>query len=382
MLRGARLDESFVRAHGVLDDFRLGPNVFGNLEIVLPDGICASVPYQESFVAESPYKIRDVKKRLFLTSPEGGVPVKWVPQPDYYGQPVNANVRLGEVACAHGGYVSIALGGHRYLKPTLFGTDGKPFRPELVISVDETVAVLERIRKERALDVVSLSCWDPREDGGISQVEPYVRAIKKFFNVLVFVEVHLPQNASVIDETYAMGADSVCYHIGNLCSHGGATAAPERPKEKDAEMRLLRHAVSVFPAGSILAHVTIGENSVAESREDIDSLCGEGVLPILTFENLEIAHRRGLTAAEVAPLFGEIYDKANKNRIKMNWFSRLSPFVTPMEGRFFTGDIPRLKLAIMNFYQSRILGGSVSAGLSNLRRKLRVRSDSGDDSGH
>lgn len=377
MLRGARLDESFVRRHGVLADFLLGPNTFGNLEIELPDGICVSVPYQEDFVRESPYKIRDVKRRLFLTSPEHSVPVKWIAQPDYYDQCVNANARIGEIACVHGNYVSLALGGHRYLQPTLVAADGGSSRPELVISVDETVAVLERIRKHRPIDVVSLSCWEPDRDGGIRQVEAYVRAIKKFFSVLVFVEVHLPAQSSAIDETYAMGADSVCYHIGNLCSHGGDRASAER--EKDAEMRLLRHAVSVFPAGTILAHVTIGENSVAESREDIDALCEAGVLPILTVENLDVAHRKGISATEIAPLFGEIYDRAKKNGIKMNWFSRLSPFVTPMEGRFFTGDIPRFKLALMNFYQSRILGGSISAGLSNLRRKLRVKSVSNDD---
>lgn len=377
MLRGARLDESFVRRHGVLADFRLGPNTFGNLEIILPDGICVSVPYQEEFVRESPYKIRDVKRRLFLTTPEGGLPVKWISQPDYYGQPVNAKARIGEVACVHGNYVALSLGGHRYLEPTLTAADGTSSRPELVISVDEAVAVLERIRKDRPIDVVSLSCWEPGSDGGIKQVEAYVRAIKKFFNVLVFVEVHLPDRSATIDETYAMGADSVCYHIGNLCSHGGDRASAER--EKKAEMRLLRHAVSVFPAGTILAHVTIGENSVEESREDIDALCGAGVLPILTVESLEVAHCKGLSAAEIAPLFGEIYDRAKQNGIKMNWFSKLSPFVTPMEGRFFTGDIPRLKLALMNFYQSRILGGSISSGLSNLRRKLRVKTVSNDE---
>ena len=67
------------------------------------------------------------------------------------------------------------------------------------------------------------------------------------------------------------------------------------------------------------------------------------------------------------------YEKAKKYQIKMNWFSKLSPFMSPFEGRFFAGDIPRFKLALMNFYQSRILGGSISVGLSNLRRKLRVQ---------
>lgn len=371
MMRGVRLDDSFAQKYRVLGDFRLGPKNFGNLELILPEGLGVSVPYQEDFIQSSPYKLRSVNKKVFLTGRGGSLPVKWVPQPDYYGQVVNAKVKLGEVACVHGGYVSLALGGHRYLKPTLVGEKGETHRPELVLSVDETVAVIERIRKERAIDVISLSCWQPGEDGGVSQVEPYVRAIKKYFKVLVFVEIHLPRHAGTIDETYAMGADSVCYHIGNLCSHGdGAGTAPS---EKDFEVRLLRHAVDVYPQGTILAHITLGRGSIAESEADIAELSALKVLPILTLESLAIAHERGLTAVELAPLFGFLYNAAKKHGIKMNWFARLSPFLTPIEGRFFAGDMPRFKLALLNFYQSRVLGGSVSAALSNLRRKLRVK---------
>lgn len=377
MLKGVRLDESLGETYKVLKDFKLGPRHKGNLELLLPDGVGVSAPYQEDFVKDSPYKLRNVKKRLFLTGPQGSLAVQWVPQPHYYDQLVNDRVRLGEVACVHGSYVALSLGGHRYLKPTLIGDCDESFRPELVLSVDETVAVLERIRKERTIDVVSLSCWNPGEDGGIAQVEPYVRAIKQYFNVLVFVEVHLPARASLIDVTYAMGADSVCYHIGNLCSHG--TDAHASPHDKDAEIRLLKHAVAIFPQGTILAHITVGRESLDSTHDDIESLCAIQVLPILTLESLEIARARGLTAAELAPLFGFLYNAAKKNRIKMNWFSRLSPFLTPIECRFFAGDMPRLKLALMNFYQSRILGNSVSVSLSNWRRKLRVRENSSDD---
>lgn len=371
MLRGVRLDASFAEKHRVLGEFYLGPKAFGNLELILSEGVGVSVPYQEDFICHSPYKLRGVNKKIFLTGEMGTLPVKWVPQPDYYDQQVNAKVKLGEVACVHGSYVSLAIGGHRYLKPTLVGERGETHRPDLVLSVDETVAVIERIRKERVIDVISLSCWSPGDDGGVSQVEPYVRAIKKYFNVLVFVEIHLPHHTRTIDETYAMGADSVCYHIGNLCSHGVSQCPVVT--EKDFEMRMLKHAVEVYPQGTILAHITLGRNSIAESREDIAKLCALKVLPILTLESLEIAHERGFTVTELAPLFGFLYDEAKKNGIKMNWFSRLSPFLTPIEGRFFAGDMPRFKLALLNFYQSRILGGSVSAGLSNLRRKLRVK---------
>lgn len=384
MLKGVRLNETFRQEQGVLVDYLLGPNVFGNGDLILPGGVYVSVPYQEPFVSESPYGIQYIKNKICLTTSEGYLPIRWIPQLRCYDEPVRARVKLSQVACVHGDYVSLAIGGHRYLQPTLLDEDASSYRPELVVSVDETLNLIDLIRKERPIGVISLSAWDPQtEDGGIFQIEPYIRAIKRNYNVLLFVEVQLPKKTNVIDATYAMGADSVCYHIGNLCSHGKSQADPQL--DKNFVVRMLEHAVSDYPQGSILAHVTIGpigERSNEHSKNDIAALCRLKVLPILTIENLHEAHEMCVTAAQLAELHAFTYRRARENKIKMNWFFKLSPFVAPMEGRFFVGDIPRFKLALMNFYQSRILGSSVSAGLSNLRRKLRVKEVSGGTSEH
>jgi len=372
MLQGIRLDEGILHKNEVLTDYRLGPQHDGNLDLILPGEIYISAPYQQEFVQKSPYKLRHIKKRYYLSSHNGSMPIKLIQQPSYYNEPVNDRVRFREVVSVHGSYVSLAIGGHRYLQTTLVDETGSGDRPDMVISVDETLAILEKIKQERNIDVVSLSSWDPSEkDGGIFQIEPYIRAIKKNFNVLLLAEVHLPESKDIIDVTYAMGADSVCYHIGNLCSHGHTIKETER--ERDFEIRLLRHAVSDFPPGSILAHITIGTNSFEESTVDIESLCRIKVLPILTLESLEVAHQLKFTAEQLAKLYAFVYDQANENGIKMNWFSRLAPFMSPIEGYFFVGRVPRLKLAFMNFYHSRILGGNITANLSNLRRKLRVK---------
>ncbi len=372
MLKGMRVDESLYQKHNLLANYRLGPKCFGNLDIILPGETYVSVPYQEDFAKESPYKLRYLHGKFFLTGPDESIRVQWVTQPNYYSQRINEQASIGDVVSVHGGYVSLAIGGHRYLQQTLFASDGSSTRPELVISVDETIAVLERVRKDRPIDVVSLSCWAPSEsDGGISQIEPYIRAIKNSFNVLVFIEVHLPKSTALINSTYAIGADSVCYHIGNLCSHG--VGAGSKPSHQETDVALLKHAVEVFPPGSILAHITVGENPFTDTMEDIARLTQIKVLPILTVETLEMAQKLGFDAQMLAPLFASLYDSAKRHRVKMNWFSRLAPFVAPIEGRYFVGDIPRFKLALMNFYQSRFMGGSISASLSNMRRKLRVR---------
>ncbi|MBI4412559.1 MAG: hypothetical protein HY541_08760 [Deltaproteobacteria bacterium] len=376
MLNGVRVDPSLFQKSLILKEYRLSPSLCGNLDLILPEETHVSVPYQEEFTIHSPYKLRGLHGKYTLSGREHSAVVKIVPHPSFYDERVNSAVRIGDVAQCHGGYVSLALGGHRYLQSHLNGSSGAlstaPATGRLVLSVDEVIGLLDRIRKETAIDVITLSAWSAKgEDGGILQIEPYIRAIKASFNVLLLVEVHLPNVRSMIDQTYAMGADSVCYHLGNLCSHGDQPPAPGRSTEQ--ELHLLRHAVSIFPPGSILSHITMGSRPFAEVIEDIGLLTGIKVLPILTVEGLEVVRQKGLTTAQLAPLFGYVYNAAKRAKITMNWFSRLAPFVAPIEGRFFSGDSPKLKLALLNFYQSRFLGGSISAGLSNLRRKLRVR---------
>ncbi len=370
MIRGARVDDSVIKSGLVLPDYSLSPQVLGNLDLVLPQETYVSVPYQEENVQGSPYKIRHLKGKYYLSTPSDPLEVRIISHPSFYSDPVKEGVTIGDVAQCHGNYVSLALGGHRYLQP---GLTSKAFDPKLVLSVDEVVGVLDRIRSAQRLDVVTFSAWQvDGEDGGISQIEPYIRAIKKAFNVLLFVEVHLPQTHAWIDATYAMGADSVCYHLGNLCSHG--PKAPENShRDMQVELGLLQHAVSIYPPGSVLSHITMGDRPLGDVTEDIDSLCAIRVLPILTFLSRESVISQNLTTDQLAPLFGYVYESAKKNRITMNWFSKLAPFIAPMEGRFFSGDSPRLKLALMHFYQSRLFGGSISVGLSNLRRKLRVK---------
>lgn len=118
----------------------------------------------------------------------------------------------------------------------------------------------------------------------------------------------------------------------------------------------------------------MGSHAFDEVIDDIDKLTKIKVLPILTLESQEVVKKMGLTTEQLAPMFGYVYNATKRNKIKMNWFSKMAPFIAPIEGHFFSGDSPKLKLALLNFLSiETFFGGSISAGLSNLRRRLRVR---------
>lgn len=372
MLRGIRPDPSFFKEGLLLKSYKLSDHLYGNLNLILPESTYVSVPYQEADTKNSPYQLRFLKGKTYLSSKNQSIEVKLLPHPSFYKDEVAPTVPYSHLLTCHGSFVSLNLGGHRYLQSHLLNSEEQSYRKELIPSPDDLVGILEEVQKEQPIDVIALSSWNIQdEDGGIAQIENYIRRIKSSFNVLVFVEVHLPQNLEWVNKTYAMGADSVCYHIGNLCSHGNSQ--DEKPRDTSLEIKFLKHAVQSFPRGTILSHITMGDRPFEDVIEDIDSLSQIKVLPILTWIDRQNALENKFKAEDLAALYAHVYEQAKKKKITMNWFAKIAPFMAPIEGRFFSGDSPKLKLALMNLYQSRFMGGSISAGLSNLRRRLRVK---------
>lgn len=370
MLRGVRVDPSLTKRGKVLPEYYLSDGIYGNLDLVLPHDIYVSVPYQEGNISDSPYKLRFFRNKFYLTFGKYSVKVKVLPKPNYFKKKLNDKLEYGNILSAHGSFVSLSLGGHRYLQPHLFGKAAS-----YVPTVDEVIDVLDFANSESKIDVLAMSTWDTSgDDGGINSIEPYIRAIKSTFNLLLFIEIHLPKHRKFMDKTYAVGADSVCYHLGDLCSHGSDERVDSsHVMSMEEEIDLLKYAVSIYPQGTILSHITMGNRPLDDVKQDISRLTEIGVLPILTGESREVLLNAGYNIEEYAGMFKFVYEEAKKRKIKMNWFSKMSPFMTPIEGYLFTPDKPYFKLALMNFYQSRLFGGNISARLSDLRRNLRVR---------
>lgn len=316
MLKGVRVDPAFYQKKLVASSYKLAENIYAGLDLKLQQHVPVVVPYQEDFVAQSPYQLRLIRGRTVLTQGKYSIPVDVLPPPSFLDQEVGKDLKLIDIAECHGGYVGLAMAGHRYLKPIL---------PEIVRvpTVDEVLWSLDAIRKGSDLRVVGLSSWeDTPDDGGALQVEAYVRAIKSWFNVQILTELHLPPKVNVIDRTFASGVNSVCYHFSNLKS--------------DATYKLLAHAVSVFQPGGVSAHVSIGEATPHELISAIDRLTAIGVVPLLTFSR-EAVIKEGLGVPALAGIYAHVYDAVKRNRLPLQWFKNLGPFFAPVEGQYLTG---------------------------------------------
>lgn len=378
MIKGVQVDPVFYEKGLVQANYFIGEGTFGNLNFILPYKTYVSCPYQEAFCQDSDYKLTLKGNQAYLVWGKNQTVITLLKTANFDCEKKVGAFKIGDLAISYGSYISLKLGGHRYMASHLESTDSnqKNSQSKSTNPIPDVKTIIEALRtigKTQKIDVVSLSCWDgTQEDGGISQIAEYIKAIKKYFHVLLLIEVHLPKNKNCIDYTYALGADSVCYHLGDLCVHGNFDQRPDK-RDPHEELSFLDYAVKTYPKGSVLSHITINEREFTDVVEDIGRLSKTKVLPVLTFENLAKIQSLGYQTEQLAPLFGYVYHAAKQNKIPISWLTQLAPFLTPFEGHFFAGEIPRFKLALIRFYRSRLFGGSISANLSNLRRKIRVR---------
>ena len=128
-------------------------------------------------------------------------------------------------------------------------------------SVDEILEVVEAVKKEKVAEIIYLSLgFTSEDDGGIEFLAPYIKAIKKHFRILVAVEALPPKRNSWIDDTYAMGADSVLYNLEIFDKGLFEIICPGRSEliGRKRYLDALKYAASIFPNGTVASHLIVG----------------------------------------------------------------------------------------------------------------------------
>ncbi len=380
MLRGLRVEE------GTLDS---APPAGTGIDIVLPGDTLANVPCMEEFTERSPYILKKKGKGLVITDGRGEVPVRLVPPPDFYNKKTSTGVPFSNIALVRGSYTVITPSPRcdffnkgvecRYCAGN-FDVKGED---DTVYTVDEVLETVEVVLKEKASNIIYISLgFSPGEDGGIGFLEPYIRAIKRHFNCLVAVEALPPKENRWIDETYALGADSVLYNVEIFDKELFELICPGRARliGRDRYFEALRYAATIFPNGTVASHLIVGLEPPGSTCMGIDFLTDMGVVPILPIyrPSPDRALRiEPLTAEIIIPVYRHLYTTVARKKINMNWVRDISMVTTPIEGRLLFDDGGGPKRSLLdNFYRSN-LGLKAAWGLSTIRRKLRVKKPEG-----
>ena len=247
------------------------------------------------------------------------------------------------------------------------------------LSVREVVEIVNEAFEEGIAEFVQISLgYLDGEGHGIASLEPYITAIKKNFDTLLAVEAHPPDKDAWIDRTYAMGVDSIAYHLDIYNPERFANICPGKTRHigRDRYLDALQYAASIFPSGTVTSNLIVGLEPLESTTEGIDHLTKMEVVPLLPiFKPLDGSEYRGHKipdTEDIAPLFAHLYNAVKVNKINMNWSKHVSIFITPIEGRYFTGDQAKLEVTLYNLYKSKI-GGLATREIAKLRRKLKVR---------
>ncbi|MEE9613414.1 MAG: radical SAM protein [Thermodesulfobacteriota bacterium] len=380
MLRGIRVEESLADIEAVSG--RAGPGI----DIVLPKGTLVNVPFGEEFTEDSPYLLKKGKRGYVISGEDGSgkVSAKLVPLPAFYGRKTTTGKAFSDIATVHGSYVVITPSPRceffntsvecRYCAGN-FDIKGAD---DTVYSIDEVLETTEAVLKERASGIVYLSIgFSQGDDGGIEFLAPYVRAVKKHFNCLVAVEALPPKRNRWIDETYALGADSILYNLEIFDKELFEVICPGRAEliGRDRYIESLKYAASIFPSGTVASHLIVGLEPPGSTCMGIEFLTDMGVVPILPV--YRPSHGRALrieplTTEIIIPVYRYLYKTVKKKSINMNWVGDISMVTTPIEGRLLTDEKGGFGSVVESFYKTR-LGARAAWGLSTLRRKLRVK---------
>lgn len=381
MLKGIRIEDPLVKA------WACGCS---GVDILLPQNTLVNIPCSEEFTRQSPYSIKRSGADYFIADGKAEVRVSLVPRPGFYGKKTSTGVPFTNIAVSHGSYAVVTPSPRcdffnrsvecRYCAGN-FDVKGAG---NTVYSVEEVLETVEAILKDKPSYIIYLSIgFSESDDGGIGFLKPYIQAIKKNFNCLVAVEALPPKDNRYIDETYAIGADSVLYNIEIFDPELFEVICPGRAKliGRKRYLEALSYAATVFPKGTVASHLIVGLEPPGSTCMGVDHLTGAGVVPILPIYRPapgKALRIEPLTAEIIIPVYKHLYKAVKKSRINLNWVRDLSMVTTPMEVRDLVDEDKGGKSIMENFYKSK-LGLKTAWGLSTLRRKLRVK-DSGDPS--
>ena len=371
-----------------------GPSAFATsyeLDLVLPEGTVATVPIHPKLSHNSPYILEKTDSGHQISADTKKVNVSLVAPPGFYDRKTSSGVPLGQFATMHGSYLALSpisecefLGSSdRCRFCSLQGTrPGSGNR----VPVEDVVEAVRLAREERPIHMVYLSVgYIDGPDSGVHALEPYVRAIKNAFSLLVAIDALPPAEDGWIDRTYAMGVDSVSYNleIFGAKEFKETCPGPARKLGRKRFLSALSYAATVFNPGAVVCHLIVGLEPVANTIDGIDELVKRGVVPVLPvyrpFKGIDLRQSdEGTTeilhTEDLGQVYAHLYNQLRKHKIPMGWVRDISVVTTPMEGRYFVGDETRLGGFIQRMFNDP--HRKPSPTWVDIRRNLRVRESS------
>jgi solute carrier family 13 (sodium-dependent dicarboxylate transporter), member 2/3/5 len=381
MIRGMKLSRDALASPEIGRALSLskGTGAALGLDIVLPENVLVNIPVLECLAEKRPYSLINDGDRFFITDGAHRVEVWVAATPRYYEKTTTSGVPMAKIGRTYGGYLAISpTPVCEFLTEDLAcrycDLESKKGR---AWSVDEVLETVEAALSEGVAEYICLNVGYTRSpDGGVALLEPYIKAIKDKYNVLVCVQAQPPEVDQWIDAGYAMGIDSIAYNLEAYDPEVFARIAPGKMQMVGREryFEALRHAGKIFPPGAVVSNLIVGLEPVESTIKGIDMLTAIGVIPTLPIYRpaLEGADDVSTAIDAIAPVHLHLQKALKRNRLAPTWISHFNLALNAVEGHFFGGEAP-LKRRWQSVFKSK-RGAKLAVNISGFRRRLRVRS--------
>lgn len=331
--------------------------------------------------------------RLVLDGTEGAVllwngtrvPVRLPPTPECYEARTTSGRTIGEFTVLLGDV--LVLGGMQACGYSISGTAcrfcrvGSRSESERTFGVSphEAAEAVRAAQAERRIRWVLLPAASfDAEDGGVREIEPIIRAVRRHTAAFVLVSLHPPRNMRWIDHAYAIGVDGVSFNLEFPDVTVLERFLPGRARYlgRSRYVQALRHAAKIFPRGAVWTEVITGASSEAQDREWLHQLLDWNVVPCLVpFGTAQTV--RPLSAPLTVPLehlhsLLLFLDKAPSALARSFSWLPAWPHLLRADDVFPAGTAQRTASRVQHRVGER-LGDFLLRNLSRIRRSLRVR---------
>lgn len=312
-------------------------------------------------------------------------PVRFPPRPRFATQQTTSGQRMGDIAWLADSVLfvlpSSACGYGLSGSTCRFCRVGSRSSEEAhsALSPGDVAEVVQAAGRERHLHHVlfpALSSFD-LEDGGVAQLEPWVRAARRHTTGLVAASLHPPRSLRWLDHAYAVGIDAIGIHLEAFEVESLARILPGRARYlgKSRYIAALRHAARIFPRGAVWSEIVVGWQPLKQVLAAAEQLVEMGVVPLVVpFRNRERAPTFGVappTAVELTELGQALLGLLRKHELAPIWLPEL-PHALPLS-RVPASSEGREGALWQAWLRSSPAGLFFLTNLARLRRVLRVR---------
>jgi hypothetical protein len=278
----------------------------------------------------------------------------------------------GTQACGYG----ISEGACRFCRVGSRGENERTFG----ITPHEAAEAVRAAAGEQALRYVFLPAASfDAEDGGVREIEPLVRAIRRHCSAFVLAALHPPRHMRWIDHAYAIGVDGVSF---NLEVHDVTLLErflPGRARYlgRSRYLQALRHAGKIFPRGAVWSEVIVGIQPAEEEARLLRELVGWNIVPFLVPFRGDQAGRPlpapyGNSLEHIELLVGELRTALAEAGLRLCWLPEWSHLLGAADAEVHTRTGVLLGTAGNGSWPTRLRELALR-NVARLRRSLRVR---------